>query len=177
MTDDRDKRRVVTPPKGVSQQIATIPTGEFDDNPISGVHGENILDAIERRGKTTLSKAQTTLETLERHDKDIGELKVTATRIEGLNQDQNRKLEDQDHKLDIHGAKLDTMLVLLDPNAPEKIKKIVHQEIQTTEYTTQKEEKKVKQHIQLTLVQGLLGLLTAAVSAGALGYLFHACRS
>lgn len=188
------KRTPATPIGGVpTTAMTTVPRDEFSDDPKSGVHGETALDAIERRQRTQLSTAQTTLETLHRHDSDIKELKTVTTdiKIETEKQSetlvevvgkQNEFAEKQDEHgriLEIATTKLDTMLTILDPAAPDKIKKIVHETVDTTTFMREAEEQKAvvsfKRRRQLIVLKTLLGV-AGAFGVGLAGYLFHSCQ-
>ncbi len=175
MPDDRNRKK--TP--------VAVPTKEFHSEEPSGVHGESPLAAIERRQKAGLSIGQTTLDTLVAHDTEIKSLKADMTVVKSTIASVETvvsevKTETQTQKIDITGAKVDTMLQILDPDAPNKIKKIVHEAIETTTYTREAEEKRdtanFKRKRQLKLLSIFGGIAIAAASAFS-GYAVHACRA
>jgi hypothetical protein len=107
MTDDRDKRRLPTPPAGVRDQLArpVTPRGKSE----AGIPQEIAYESSE-----VISKPETTVEAISRRTKDTKALAgSTLNRLESLRRDTREDIHRLDQRIDGANQKLDALVVVL----------------------------------------------------------------
>lgn len=179
---DRDKRNPIPTPPGVAIQIApsAVPRENWDE-PKSGVHAvvdETQLDTVERITRDIRKTGGTTAEVLERHEGTIHELTGRVASVEGLavsikaeTQIQTTKLDKIERTHEVHGAKIDTMLKILDPSAPQRVRELVATELRYSDRAATQAEQADGRKFRLTALQGVIAICTSLITAGVVGAL------
>lgn len=185
MPKHRDHLTAKTPPEGVAAQLApTVPreTWEGADQK-SGVHPqgeETQLDTVLRVSRDARATGSATLDVLNKHDGQITELTGRVVGVEGIavsikaeTQIQTIKLDKIERTHEVHGAKIDTMLRILDPAAPQRVREIVATELRISDRAETAAERADGRKFKLTIAQGIAGVITALITAGVLGALIQ----
>ena len=182
---DRDELTPHTPPQGVAAQLASpVPreTWEGEDQK-SGVHAqeETQLDTIVRVARDARATGSATLDVLNRHDGQITELNGRVVTVEGLavsikaeTQNQTVKLDKIERTHEVHGAKIDTMLRILDPAAPQRVREIVATELRISDRAETAAERADVRKFRLTALQSATAIIAALASAGVIGAIVQA---
>lgn len=180
-----------TPAGGVS-----VPqeTWEGEDQK-SGVHpgDETQLATIERVAREVRKTGSSTFDTLQRHESDIKALVSRVTTVEIVTTETKDTVTDiktemgtQSKTMAVQDAKLDTMLTILDPSAPQRVREIVATELRISDREATAAERagqlaqaktviveKTKLNIELVKQVGIIA--AALIAGGGLTLLARGC--